>query len=268
MRKSEVLGYSREYVKWFEEAYSVIKEKFNSNYVDDICNMRGYVGKEQRNKIESMQIGKCSILDTRILGEHRSELGLVTNTDSFLLEERYIIPVRDIAGNITALVGWFPDNKKYITTPSMFFSKDILLFNIDEAYRRSWNEYNGVVFLVEGMFDCISLSAIGLPVVATMGSTVSSAKAEQLKLFRKVIGIPDNDKVGRKALNRYDSRHGWKVPSTATMLRIKGGIVNINGTEFKVKDMDNFVSLFDADSVRETLLNFADCNDEIADLII
>ena len=268
MRKSEVLKYSRDYASWFDEAYEVIKDRFNSDYTEEICNLRGYVGVEQRNKISKMCLGKCSIYDTKSLGEHREELGLVTKTDSFLLEERYIIRVRDIAKNLVGLVGWYPDSKKYITTPSMFFSKDVLLFNIDEAYERSWNEFNGLVYLVEGMFDCISMSSIGLPVVATMGSTVSDAKAEQLKLFRKVICIPDNDKIGRRALNRYDRKHGWRVPSTATMLRIKGGVVDMNGTEMHVKDMDDFVSWFDADSVRETLLNFADCNEEIADLII
>lgn len=268
MLKSEVLKYSKEYSKWFSEAYDVLKDRFYDDYVSEICKLRGYVGKEQKEKIAKLELGRCEVPVVEDLGVHRKELGLVSKNDSFILSDRYIIPIYDIAHNLVALVGWYPDSKKYITTPSMFFAKEVLFYNIDEAFELSWSKYNGLVFLVEGMFDCISLSAIGLPAIATMGSTVTRVKKEQLKLFKKVIGISDNDKVGRRALNRYDKKYGWQLPSNGTMLRIKGGNLNINGVEFHVKDMDDFVSLYDADSVRETLLQFEDCNDEIADLII
>ncbi len=267
MLKREVIPYSREYCKWFEEAYYVLRDNFDGNYTSEICNFRGYVSKEQVDFIDNLNLGRCFIDDVTSLGEHRKELGLVSKNDKFIMPGRYIIPINDIVGNLVALVGWYPDKKKYITTPSIFFSKDVLFYNIDEAYRLSWEKYDGVVFLVEGMFDCISLRSVGLPVMATMGSTVSYAKAEQLKLFKKVIGIPDNDKVGRRALNRY-SKYGWHVPYNATMLRVKSEGLILDGVYYPVKDMDDFVKYYEADSVRDILLSYADSKEEVADLII
>ena len=267
MLKREIIPYSRDYCRWFAEAYDVLKENFDGNYTDEICKLRGYVSKEHIKFIDSLNLGRCDIENVADLGEHRRELGLVTKQDKFIMPGRYIIPVNDIVGNIVALVGWYPDKKKYITTPSVFFSKDTLFFNIDKAFKLSWEKYDGICFLVEGMFDCISLSSIGLPVMATMGSTVSYAKAEQLKIFRKVVGIPDNDRVGRSALNRYSPK-GWHVPDNATMLRLRSEGLDIDGTHYSVKDTDDLVKYFEADSLREILLSFADSKEEIEDLII
>ena len=169
---------------------------------------------------------------------------------------RYIIPVEDLVGNLVALIGYFPDQKKYITTPSPYFSKLCQFFNYKHAYELSWKEFDGFVILVEGIFDCLSLRSLGLPVIATMGSTVSKEKGLLLRNFKKVLCIPDDDKTGRKALNRYSSS-GWKVPSNATFLRLHGGIYEFaNGESLKCKDMDNFVSWYEANDVRDILLSF------------
>ena len=72
---------------------------------------------------------------------------------------RFIIPVDDIAGHTVALIGYYPDYKKYITTPSPFFSKECMFFNFRQAYDLSIQEFGGLVFLVEGIFDCLSLRA-------------------------------------------------------------------------------------------------------------
>lgn len=263
MLKSQVLSYYKEYCAEFERVYASIKDYFEGDYVSEICQLRGYGDGEQRTKIEQMELGRCRILDTDILGSRRSELGLVTEKDSFLLGDRYIIPVRDIDHNLVALVGWYPDFKKYITTPSTFFSKEALFFNIDEAYDRSWREFGGSVIVVEGMFDTISLSSIGLPVIGTMGSSVTGVKKEQLKLFKKVVGLPDADKVGTNSLNRYGKK-GWQVPRNATMIKLRGSL-SINSEEYKVKDGDNLVSWFDAESVRDMFLEVFDSKEDLVE---
>lgn len=138
-----------------------------------------------------------------------------------------------------------------------------MFFNFRQAYDLSIREFGGLVFLVEGIFDCLSLRAIGLPAIATMGATVSQVKCELLKFFKKVIAIPDNDSTGRRALNRYDKRYGWKVPYNTTMIKFEGGFLNIGNDHLKVKDIDNFVSWFDVDDVRDILLSFRDSKEDI-----
>lgn len=264
MRQIDVFPYYNKCVKELSERYEYIQSLYSSSYdyVGELCKLRGYVSKEQSDYLKAMNIGYCDIVDTEELGSMRSELGLVSSKDNFLLSDRFIIDVQDIKGNLVALIGYYPDYKKYITTPSPFFSKNVMFYNFRRAYELSMREYGGLVFLVEGIFDCISLSALNLPCIATMGSSVSETKCELLKFFKKVIGIPDNDKTGRKALNRY-SKQGWKVPYNATMIKFEGGTVNLGGNNLVVKDMDNFVSWFDADDVRDILLSYKDSHEDI-----
>lgn len=274
MRKADVFPYYRKYVSEYEKAYSHIKTLFDvDSSVEELCKLRGYpLQGEQRDLLTELQICSC-VLDNKLyLGEMAEDFGLVTKTERFLLDDRFIIPVRDANGSLITLIGYYPDNKKYITAPGLFFSKDVLFFNIDHALKLSFEKFDGLVFLVEGIFDCLSLRSIGLPALATMGSTVSREKRAILELFNKVIYIPDNDAVGRRALNRRDKSYGWAVPNSATGLRLSGVVdFNQNGESseesiLKIKDMDNFIAWFDADSVREILLSYKDSTREIEDL--
>lgn len=263
MLRSEVFPYYNKCAEEFKRVYRYLISLYDvDSSVAELAKYRGYpVGSDQYNLLKELKICSCVVPNVEELGTMGKELGLVTSTGRFLLDDRFIIPVHSISGEILSFIGYFPDYKKYITVPSPFFSKDTLFFNIDHAYRLSWEKYDGVVFLVEGIFDCLSLRAIGLPAIATMGSTVTQTKKELLKLFKKVIYIPDNDEVGRRALNRYDKVHGWRVPENAVGVRLKGVVdFNQEGEEFdaekviKIKDIDNLVTLFEPDSIREMLL--------------
>lgn len=267
MRQNEVFPCYRDEVKYLTEQYEYIKSLYSDTYVDELCQMRGYVGDEQRQLIKDMQIGCCEIEDISIFGDKGKDIGLVTEKGNFLLGGRYIVPIEDIGGNLVSLVGYYADYKKYITLPTKFFSKEAMFFNFRQAYELSWKEYNGFVILVEGIFDCLSLRAIGLPAMATMGASVSKIKGELLKLFKKVIAIPDDDATGRKALNRY-GKFGWKVPDNTTFLKFNGGLMEFDGIYLHCKDMDNFVSWYDADDVRETLLSFYDSREDIEELTL
>lgn len=270
MLQREVFPYYRQCVSEMEKIYRVIRSYYDvDKSVSELCKFRGYVeGGEQYKLLKEMQICACGIDDVKALGENAVALGLVgRGSGMFLLEERFIIPVRDIAGGLISLVGYYPDYKKYITVPTPFFSKDAMFFNIDHAFRLSWEQYDGIVFLVEGMFDCLSLRSIGLPAIATMGSTVTDTKKEILKQFKKVVYIPDADNIGKRALNRYNRKHGWRVPESAVGLQISGS-VELGDNTFKIKDIDNLVSWFEPDDVRELLLGYADSNELIERVVL
>lgn len=262
IKRNEVFPMYRKCVEGLEKSYSYIKTLFEGDYVTELSMYRGYILEEQKKLIKEMELGCCEISNVELLGEMRDQIGLVSSKDNFLLSGRFIIPVENIAGDLVALIGYFPDVKKYITTPNPFFDKECLFFNFKQAYELSWKEYGGVVYLVEGIFDCLSLRAIGLPAIATMGSSVGDYKKELLKLFGKVIAIPDNDKTGRRAIDIYGG-NGWKLPYNSTIVKFDGGVIDIGGVERKVKDMDNFVSWFDTTDVREILLSYKDSKEDI-----
>lgn len=279
MTKQEVLEYYNQCTTEVEMCYSAIKSAFTETYVEDLMRIRGYFDENHRKLIEEMELGYANIdhsinKETYINGFYGlnpinfsrnisgnsekavKESFLVTKKGNYLLDGRFIIPVEDIQGNYVALIGYYPDNRKYITAATPFFSKESMFFNFRQAYELSFKKFNGFVILVEGIFDCLSLRAIGLPCIATMGATVSPMKGELLKYFNKVLGIPDNDKVGRRSLDR-ESKYGWQVPNNTTMLEFKANPILLdNGQELKVKDMDNFVSWYQPEDVRDILLQF------------
>ena len=265
MLQKEVFPYYRKYVDELNKVYALFKSMFDDNYVEELMQIRGYFSNEQRSLITEMQLGSCEIEDTSILEGYSGELNLLSKKDNFLLNGRYIIPVESVNGDLVSLIGYYPDFKKYITLSTPFFSKACMFFNFKQAYEVSWRDYNGLVILVEGIFDCLSLRSIGLPAIATMGSSVSSIKGELLKVFKKVLAVPDDDTTGRKALNRY-GRYGWKVPYNTTFIRFFGGNFKVGTQYLHCKDMDNLVSWYDAESVRETFISLYDCKEEIYDL--
>lgn len=267
MQRNQVFPFYRKYVEDLAEAYKLIKEQPCTGTVEDLCHLRGYIlGSEQHKLLEEIGVTAHSILDSKIFGERRKELGLVSDADNYLLEDRYVIPVYSANKDLLTLIGYYPDYSKYVTLPTQCFSKNILFFNIDDALERSWTTYNGVVFLVEGIFDALSLRAIGLPAIATMGNNVGFVKSELLKIFRKVVYIPDNDKTGRSALDRNNSSSGWKVPYNATGVKLQGSYEN-NGLIVPVKDIDKAITLYDAESLRDILLEFAESKEEYEDLV-
>jgi len=267
LRQNEVFPYYRSCCENMELIYDIIQSQYRDGFAEELCKLRGYVGSEQLSEIQRLNLGICTIPAT-MLGDKAKDLGIVTDYYTFLLDERYIIPVRDIGDNLVALIGYYPDNKKYITTPSPFFSKECMFYNFRNAYELAYREYGGRVFLVEGIFDCISMQSLGLPCIATMGANVGTIKGELLKVFKKVVGIPDNDKTGKRSLNRYDKKYGWNVPYNTTLVKIQGECDFGDGEVHKVKDCDNLVSWYDADDVREMLMYFFDSKNEIEELHI
>lgn len=177
--------------------------------------------------------------------------GLVDRNGNYLLSGRYAIPIRDIDGLVTAVVGWFPDVKKYVTTPTYGFSKDGQFFNM-ECFSKSFNgdypkykdeetdevlESKGMVYLVEGIFDTLSLRSLGFPALGNMGLDMSMAKTEILTRFGKVIAIPDNDNAGHKT-NRYLSGFGGNKDNKTWLIKNENVIVQLPKG---VKDSDDFI---------------------------
>lgn len=134
---------------------------------------------------------------------------LAPNSDVCWLSNRIVIPVRDSYGSVIGYAGRAISEKvkpKYINTS---YVKSNYLFNLDKA-KKSINALNCAI-IVEGHFDCISLSNYYNNVVATCGSVFTERQAVLLLRYcNRVLILGDTDDAGKKAtiktssiLNKY-----------------------------------------------------------------
>ena len=229
--------------------------------IAEVMTLRKYVVSPYAEQIEATlkEVGifkldyfsEIEFIDPEITLEKAKLYGLVDRAGNYLLKGRYTVPIRDISGRVTALVGWYPDVKKYVTTPTYGFSKDGQFFNI-ECYSKSFDgdypkykdeetgeilESTGMVYLVEGIFDTLALRSLGFPVLGNMGLDMSMMKTEILSRFGKVIAIPDNDKAGM-GTNPYLNRISGKGKKVEWLIKNENVIVQLPDG---VKDSDDFV---------------------------
>lgn len=217
-----------------------------TSVIDKICEIRGYSLDSNMPKLlnevgfvyldpELFNAEKLKKLDTN------GDLALYTKEGNFLLMGRFIFPVKDMLGNIIALIGWYPDDKKYITTPSKLFSKQGLFFGMEQLKSTGiGRDY----FVVEGIFDSISVRAAGYNCVALMGITISNYTEVLYSLFKRVVGIPDNDAEGRKVI----TGDKWRLPYNGKYLRWKG----------KLKDIDDMLKYYDMSEIFKDVWNEPD----------
>lgn len=230
----------REYCRKFKSIENFLRSNSKDaiTVAKEICHLRGYYPERMMDTLISagfMYI-KDNICVERLYGIG-DEFGLFSKNGNFILEGRYIFPVKDMLGNTIALIGWYPDEKKYITTPSKFFSKSCLFYGMEQLGRTGIGKK---YILVEGIFDSLSVRSIGLNCIAQMGIASSRYKSVMYGLFSKIIGIPDNDAEGREVL----LNDKWNLPSNSKYFRWIGD---------KSKDIDDFCNSYEKEDIKELL---------------
>lgn len=211
-----------------------------------LAEMRGYSNSHPffTNPPELIYCPKGSI-PSSVLLDAPPELGLSPKDSlgEFLLEDRWVTPIRLPDLTIVALVGWRPgegNRMKYLTTPSPLFKKSHLLLgsHLITPYQ---NQYT---YVVEGIFDYLSLISLGLPAVSIMGIRVSQHHLAQFPLLGKVIAAPD------KTSPEVITNNLWKLnPSTGSYFTWD--------SSYRAKDIDDMVSLYEhqlIDVLREVSL--------------
>lgn len=203
--------------------------------IAECVSLRGYTGSHAERMISKLKDEGLFLVDslsdiqlfTSISDEDLKNFGLVSH-GHFLLGGRYTLPIRDISGEVVALVGWYPNTpRKYVTTPTYGFSKSATFFG-----QHHWSEAVEEVFLVEGIFDTLSLQAEGFPALGNQGLELSGYKQEMLKRYKKVIACPDGDSAGKSVNHYYSDRSTriWRPVDTWIDLSKSG-----------VKDIDDFL---------------------------
>lgn len=232
-------------MKTKEEVFELVKHYLiDLDSVSEVATQRKYIHDEIKSYLVENYLGFATSPSVNVdLMNALDEVGWL-DKGTFTLEGRVVVPIRNADGSIATLVGWRKGFPKYYTIADNDFSKESHWFNLDRALDKSFNgdiRYRGSVVVVEGIFDALHLDAYGVPAIATMGSDVNAYKGAVLNLFDKVICVPDNDKVGQKALLEKK----WKVPTNSTFLYVEEKRYQFGGgLSFQVKDIDNFLSLF------------------------
>lgn len=252
----DYVSYCRKYkVVW---DYLVENSKSLDDIVKEVCDYRLYFNSYDRWYDILSTVGVACVSSrscdlSRLKSSEFEDLGLFSSNDYFLLEDRYIIPIRDMVGNIIALVGWYSDSKKYITTPSKYFTKSCLFFGMEQI---SNTGLGGNYFLVEGIFDCLSLRSLGFNAISMMGVSSSNIKEVMYGLFGKLVAIPDSDNTGRSVIT-YDK---WSLPSNGTYFRWVGKSL---GEDISIKDVDRLCSLYDEDDLVELFSSLFKVNSRV-----
>lgn len=220
--------------------FNIISEKFCTyETIIECMSLRDYQSEEMFNHLSKVGMFKVDSLTTAELfcklTDEQYELCGLTKSGYFLLAGRYCVPIRTVDGKVCAIVGYLPDNRKYVTTPTFGFSKSTSLFGVEHT------EYftADYVCLCEGIFDTLSLQAYGFPALGNQGLDLSVFKAEMLKRYRKIVALPDGDKAGQSA-NPYKvniagrKSKGWQIP-------IDTVFVDLSKFSPTVKDVDDLL---------------------------
>lgn len=229
----------------------------NQGVVQEIALMRGYTSQQMIDYLESKHIIRMPALtDITYIASLKGlkldvgklrHLGLVGNDGEYWLQDRFVLPLRTWGGIIQALICWYPDNRKYITTGTIGFTSAASFFNM-ESYKNAFRFDDGVsrVFVVEGIFDALSISSLGYCALGNQGLDMSSVKKEMLSRFDEVYFIPDNDKPGRMS-NKYcckRSSHLWDTEN--------GRLIKLEGS---AKDMDDVIKQYNVSDLSYLMTN-------------
>ena len=212
-----------------------ISEVFsNDDVVLDLMAMRNYQTMEMYEKLSAEKVFRVDNLgDAQLFcsmtEQDLADCGLVSG-GMFLLGGRYCLPIRDVMGRVMAVVGYYPSERKYVTTPAFGFSKAISFYGMEHI------EYydSPYVVLCEGIYDTLSLQAWGIHAIGNQGLDLSAYKGEMLRRYKRIVAIPDADKSGRsvnpyfaRSVNKQGSRV-WRIPTDNCFAVLRSGVKDID----------------------------------------
>lgn len=117
--------------------------------------------------------------------------------------EKLIIPIRGLDDNIKALCAYDNgegndsyDFAKYVYSNDLIWTKNNYCFISRDEYIKAYNE--GYICIVDGLFDKISLTMLGVNAVSLMSSNLSETNKKVLDFIPRKIVVADNDTAGKK----------------------------------------------------------------------
>lgn len=233
------------YLSDLERLFRWFKKNKDPNGMNELCELRGYFNPDMPKFLEEYGVVKLKE-DAKIedLKQLKSDLGLFSEKGNFLLDGRFIIPIKDLEGHVISFVGWYPDDRKYITLATRLFKRNYLLFGMEQLPCDK-------VIVVEGFFDSLHLRANGINSVAVMGAEMSLVQRQWCSLCKKVYAIPDNDKIGRSTVKKDK----WGMQHIDGKYLTWWGLRVDSYEDFAIKDIDTLCCFYDVKEILEDLNN-------------
>jgi DNA primase len=157
------------------------------------------VGESESNKPLSFELQNVDhfhpyLTERGLTNETTETFGIGFFSGKGSMHDRIVIPIHNPMGELVAYAGRSIDGSEPRYKFPAGFHKSLELFNL----HRVRGELS--VVLVEGFFDCMTVTQAGYPCVALMGSTMSKAQENLLaEKFAHVIVMLDGDEAGRGA---------------------------------------------------------------------
>ena len=197
---SEMKRYTEILTEYTKDLYN----KSNKGKLKDFAEMRNF-SLDIIEKCGIFYIGsEAEMLIPKYLGLI-DELGVISNTNRKpIFSNRYVIPIKDINGNIIGLVGYSKEaTERYIYSTSKYYRRRETMWGL-ENLRLAYEM--GYAIVTEGITDAIRLRSQGhLNTFAMCGTHSSEFIMKQLNRCRYgVIKVPDRDSAGRKASKKWD----------------------------------------------------------------
>lgn len=123
-----------------------------------------------------------------------------------------ILPIQDLVEDTVGIVGWDVQNKfkameenleglpMYKVSSKLTFKRENYFLTDVSVLRKEFD--SRAIFIVDGVFDSVSLNWRGLPAISLLGSSVSPDVLYFLRWYKEVYVIRDNDDAGTKLYNR------------------------------------------------------------------
>lgn len=134
------------------------------------------------------------------------DLGVISPTNKKpIFHNRYVIPIKDIHGNILNFVGYSKEaDERYVYGTAKYYRRRETMYgleNLNIAYELGW------AILTEGITDAIRIRSLGYKnTFANCGTHDSEFIMRQLNRCRYgVIKIPDRDEAGKRAQKKWDT---------------------------------------------------------------
>ncbi|MFA5074493.1 MAG: DNA primase [Candidatus Babeliales bacterium] len=241
------------------------KQLLSDNYALEYLKKRNILKKE----IEYFNIGYFAggvrfinnfvkeISKNGVLVKDLLEIGILMEGKSVLyspFEERIIFPIKDSMSRFCGFGGRiFKESdqraKYYNSKESSFFSKGKLLFGLDLAKKEM--QIKNYAFLVEGYFDCITMSKYGYNnVIATLGTACTQNHLDLLSRFINTLYVLyDGDSAGQNAILRL-TQLCWNVNMELRIIKLPikedpDSFLNKNGNlDLLLKQSEDIFSFF------------------------
>lgn len=117
-----------------------------------------------------------------------------------------ILPIRNLVGEVVGIVGWDAYNKylevaegksgltSYKVSSKSVFDRDKYFLSDIDCLKDNFSK--SVLFVTDGVFDCVTLNYRKIPTIGLLGSTFSKEVLYFLRWYKRIYVCADNDKAG------------------------------------------------------------------------